>query len=79
MSVAFVFYSLLAVAQLALFVRWLYRRIRDEELMHTFIRDMAQNHLPHIYNALRRLCREKGIDLPEEPHIQWVDLTGPKY
>jgi hypothetical protein len=30
------------------FVRWLYRRIRHDELNRAFVRDTATIHLPHI-------------------------------
>jgi len=32
--------------QLALFLRWLHRRIRDDEIHRAFFRDLATNHLP---------------------------------
>ncbi len=67
----------LAVAvQFVLFLRWLYRRIRNDELMRVFVQDMAINHLPHIYNALHELCRLQGIELAEQPQIRWIDLNG---
>lgn len=64
------------VAQLILFMRWLLRRIRYDEIMRIFVRDMAVNHLPHIYHALRWLCQKQGIELPDPPPIRWVDLNG---
>ncbi|MGH9702065.1 MAG: hypothetical protein ACRD4K_01725, partial [Candidatus Acidiferrales bacterium] len=54
----------LAVAvQFVLFVRWLYRRVRNDELMRVFVQDMATNHLPHVYAALHELCKLQGIEL----------------
>lgn len=67
----------LAVAvQFVLFLRWLYRRVRNDELMQVFVQDMATNHLPHIYEAMRELCKLQGIDLSEQPQIRWIDLNG---
>ena len=65
-----------AIVQLVLFLRWLYRRIRNDELIRNFVEDMATNHLPHIYHALGELCRRQGIALPETPPIRWVDLNN---
>ena len=65
----------LAVAvQFVLFTRWLYRRIRNDELLHAFVQDMATNHLPHIYGALYEICRAQGIDLPTPPQIRTLKL-----
>ena len=73
-----------AVVQLVLFVRWLYRRIRNDELMRVFIEDIAENHLPHIYALLEKICHQlarqggQGIDrddLPPAPPIRWLDLN----
>ena len=38
--------------QFILFLRWLHRRMRNDEITRAFVRDIATNHLPHIYNAL---------------------------
>jgi hypothetical protein len=37
-----------AGAELVLFLRWLYRRIRNDEMTRVFVEDMATHHLPHI-------------------------------
>jgi len=47
-----------------------------DEIMRIFVRDMAVNHLPHIYHALQWLCQKQGIELPDPPPIRWVDLNG---
>jgi hypothetical protein len=65
-----------ALVQFVLFLRWLYRRIRNDELQRAFVEDMAVNHLPHIYDALRRLCQKQGVELDEPPSIRWVDLNN---
>lgn len=67
----------LALAQFVLFLKWLYRRVRNDELHRAFVEDVAMNHLPHIYDALRRLCRQQGIDLEDSPPIRWIDLNSP--
>lgn len=71
-------YLFSAIVQLVLFLRWLYRRIRNDELTRAFVEDMARNHLPHIYELLERLCAEQGIRGTPRPHIRWVDLNSPR-
>lgn len=69
---------LAAIVQFVLFLRWLYRRIRNDELMRVFVQDIAENHLPHIYSLLEKICDRQGIDhadLPPAPPIRWVDLN----
>lgn len=68
--------ALMSAAQLVLFVRWLYRRIRNDELMRAFVHDMATNHLPHIYERLEKLCEQQGIEQAPLPPIRWIDLNG---
>jgi len=60
--------------QLVVFLRWLYRRMRDDEINRAFIRDMATNHLPHIYSALTQIAAEQGTTLHEPPLVHFVDL-----
>ena len=67
-----------SLVQFFLFLRWLYRRIRNDEMTRTFVEDMATNHLPHIYALLESLCDEKGIETPPRPPIRWIDLNGPR-
>ena len=51
--------------QFVLFLRWLHRRMRDkDEIVRAFVRDIATNHLPHIYAALHAIARKQGIDAP---------------
>jgi hypothetical protein len=68
-----------SLVQFVLFVRWLYRRIRNDEMTRTFVEDMATSHLPHVYRLLEKRCDEKGIETPTEPPIRWVDLNGPHH
>ena len=60
--------------QFVLFLRWLHRRMRDDEITRTFVHDIATNHLPHIYQALRQIAEEQGIALEEPPMLRFVDL-----
>ena len=64
------------VAQFALFLRWLHRHMRDSEITRAFVRDVAMNHLPHIYTALRQIAAQQGIELEEPPLLQFLDLNG---
>jgi hypothetical protein len=61
--------------QLVLFLRWLHRRMRSDEITRAFVRDIATNHLPHIYNALQKIAAQQGITLDETPLVQFVDLN----
>jgi hypothetical protein len=69
--------GLTSAVQFVLFLRWIYRRIRNDELTRAFVRDMATNHLPHIYERLEKICEQQGIApsrLP--PPIRYIDLNG---
>jgi hypothetical protein len=68
--------ALALIVHLAFFLRWVYRRIRNDELMRAFVEDMATNHLPHIYERLGRLCDEQGIERSPAPPIRWLDLNS---
>ena len=63
------------LVQFVIFLRWLHRRMRNEEITRAFVRDIATNHLPHIYNALQKIAAEQGIELDETPLVQFVDLS----
>ena len=68
--------GLASIVQFVLFLRWLYRRVRNEELTRAFVKDMATNHLPHIYTLLEKICDQQGIDRRKAaPPIRWVDLN----
>ncbi|HUL16959.1 MAG TPA: hypothetical protein VLV88_13255 [Terriglobales bacterium] len=62
--------------QFVIFLRWLHRRMRDDEIMRVFVRDVATNHLPHIYAALRIIAAEKGIELDSPPLVRFLELNG---
>ena len=61
-------------AQFVLFLRWMHRRMRDDEMQRAFVRDVATNHLPHIYQALRDIADQQGIHLSEPPLVKFVDF-----
>ncbi len=62
--------------QFVVFLRWLHRRMRKEEIAHAFILDIATNHLPHIYTALHEIAKRQGIKLPDTPMVRFVDFNG---
>ena len=66
------------LAQAAVFVRWLHRRMRDDEIRRTFVTAMATNHLPHIYQGLRQIGDHLGIQLDEPPPIAFVEIADVK-
>ena len=60
------------LTQFFVFLRWLHRRMRDAEISRIFLRDIAANHLPHIYQALQLIAQEHGIVLPDHrPSGSW--------
>jgi hypothetical protein len=63
-----------AIVQLVLFLRWLHRRVRNNEQNRAFVRDMATNHLPHIYDLLVKLAEQQGIEVQAPPPIRWIDF-----
>ncbi|MGB7845552.1 MAG: hypothetical protein WBL63_08050 [Candidatus Acidiferrum sp.] len=66
-------------AQFIVFLRWMRRRIEDDEIHRAFIRDLALKHLPAIYRALHMMAERQGIALGEIPIVHFVDLTyGPR-
>ena len=65
-----------SLVQLFIFLRWLHRRTRDEEIRRAFIRDMAVNHLPHLYHGLRQIAGHLGLELKEPPPVQFLELNG---
>jgi hypothetical protein len=67
-------FAITAFVQFILFVRWIYRRVRNEEITRLFVEDMATSHLPHIYELLGQICDEKGIEHETAPPIRWLDF-----
>jgi hypothetical protein len=70
--------GLTVLAQFFIFLRWLHRRMRDEEIQRAFVRDMATSHLPHVYHALRLIASHLTIELDEPPPVRFLDLNGPE-
>jgi hypothetical protein len=64
------------LAQLVVFLRWLHRRMRDDEIERAFVHDMATCHLPHIYHALRLIATNLQIALDDPPPVRFLDLSG---
>ncbi len=69
-------FAVTAFVQFILFLRWLYRRVRNDEIVRVFVEEMATCHLPHIYILLARICDERGIEREADPPIRWIDLDG---
>lgn len=63
-------------AQLVVFLRWIHRRMRDDEIQRVFIRDLALRHLPNIYSALHDIAEQQGIRINEPPIVNYVDLRN---
>jgi hypothetical protein len=64
------------LTQLCVFLRWLHRRLRDSSIERAFIRDVAINHLPHIYHALGRIAAHHGVQIDDPPQVRFVELNG---
>jgi len=62
--------------QLVLFLRWLHRRMRDDEVMRAFVRDMATVQLPYLHKALRIHGRAMGVEIDDPPPIQYVEFNN---
>ncbi|HXR34256.1 MAG TPA: hypothetical protein VN830_11145 [Verrucomicrobiae bacterium] len=63
-------------AQFVVFLRWIHRCMRDDEINRVFLRDLALCHLPCIYRALYRMAERQGITLDEMPIVNYVDLQN---
>jgi hypothetical protein len=68
-----VYYLIAALVILAGIVFKLLKRWRGVTLDHIFIRDMANNHLPHIYVALELLGNKLDVDIPNHPRIKFLE------
>lgn len=62
--------------QFILFVRWFWRRMMDDVINRKFIKDMAVNHLPYIYECLKQIGELNGVQIPTPPAVQWVDINN---
>ena len=63
-------------AQLVVFLRWMHRRMRDDEIQRVFVRDLALRHLPNIYRALNTIAERQGIEIAPTPVVNYVDLQN---
>jgi hypothetical protein len=63
-------------AQMVVFLKWMHRRIRDDEIQRAFVRDLALRHLPSIYTALHTIAERQGIKLEEVPIVNFVDFRN---
>ena len=63
-------------AQLVVFLRWIHRRMRDDEIQRVFVRALALRHLPNIYRALNISAERQGIKLEEMPSVNYVDMRN---
>jgi hypothetical protein len=63
------------VVQFLLFLRWLHKRLRDDEITRLLVQDIATNHLPHIYEMLHQLCKQQGINEKPTPLVRWIDVN----
>jgi hypothetical protein len=63
------------LTQFVVFVRWLHRRVRDSQIERTFVRDMATNHLPHIYHAIEQIAARLDVKLADPPPLRFVSLN----
>ena len=64
------------VTQLCVFLRWLHRHLRDAAIDRAFIHDVATNHLPHIYHALRHIAAHHGLEIDDPPPVRFLELNG---
>lgn len=64
------------LTQFFLFLRWLHRRLRDAAIERAFVRDVAINHLPHIYHALRLIAERHGVEIDDPPPVHFLELNG---
>lgn len=76
MNIKLAIVAVSAFVQFIVFLRWMYRRMRDDEINRAFIRDVALNHLPHLYHTLRQVAAAQGIVLSDPPVMRWVELNG---
>jgi hypothetical protein len=64
------------VAVIAAFLPWLWRWVTRITINYKFSKDMANNHLPHLYHGQRLIARKLGVDIPDDPPIHFVEING---
>ena len=50
--------------------------MRDDEMRRAFVRDMAINHLPHLYHTLGQIAVRLGLEIKEPPQVQFLEFNG---
>jgi hypothetical protein len=65
--------------QLVLFLRWLHRQMRNDEIVHECVRNIALSQLPYIHSSLRAIAGEQRVVLPDPPLVQFVDFNGRRH
>lgn len=48
------------------------RRQVVDSVSESFVYEIATNHLPHVYDALTRICDKLEITLPDPPPIKFI-------
>jgi len=63
-----------AGVQFVLFLRWLHRRMRDDEIVRAFVREHRhESSTAHLHRVVRNR-QAAGIDLPETPMCaSWIE------
>jgi len=64
------------LVQFVMFMRWLHRRVRDDEIQRTFVRDLGYAQLPYIHAALRQIASRFNIELPDPPPLRFLEVNG---
>ena len=64
------------IAVLSPFSKWIYRWVTRININHRFTVQMATNHLPHLYKGQRLIAQKLGIELDDDPIIQFVEING---
>jgi hypothetical protein len=65
------------LTQFFVFLRWVHRRLLDDEMRRAFVRDIGTNHLPHIYHALRLIAAQLDVEIDEPPPLRFTELGRP--
>ena len=70
-----IYYTLVILGILVTFGGWLLKQFLDARIYKVFIKDMATNHLPHIYHTIHLIGEKLGVEISEPPLIKFIDLT----
>lgn len=63
--------TLLGAMGVALHI-YIRRKVIDSKITKYFIRDMAENHLPHLHHVTSLIARKMGIDIGDPPPIRFI-------